>query len=277
MNKESEEKDVLQTYLSEISRFQLLEKEQEWELADRIQKGDQEALHALVNANLRFVVNICKRYAGCGIPLLDLINEGNIGLMEAAKRFDPFFKVKFISYAVWWVKQSIIQVLADQGSSVRIPLKKASFLMQISGKFKELCQKLGREPTHSEMAAALDVSELEVESVIRAASSSIPFDARDEDTEFMAPVDTLEDTEAYPILENLEIASDVKEIQDMIAKLDEREADILRLHFGLLGDSPVTLEEIGKKHGLTRERVRQIEAKAKKKLVDLIRENKKEI
>jgi RNA polymerase primary sigma factor len=257
----------LGTYLKEISRIPLLTREGEIALARRIQAGDEEAVSQLVEANLRFVVSIANKYRSCGIALLDLINEGNIGLMEAARRFDPDRGVKFISYAVWWIRQAIMQALAEQCGSVRLPLKQAGLLYRIREKFSRMTRELGREPYTHELAAAMEMGESEVEEIMRVSRRALSLEApigEDSDTAYL---DLMVSDNIPPVDKELIDDSLNDEIGKLLKDLSEREERVIRMRFGIGADGPLTLEKVGEKLGLSRERIRQIEKKAKKKLL----------
>jgi RNA polymerase primary sigma factor len=258
--------DALKKYLREIGKIPLLSKQEEVDLARRVRAGEAEALRRLVEANLRFVVSIAKKYSGRRVALLDLINEGNIGLMEAAKRFDPDRGVKFISYAVWWIRQAIVQALADQGRVVRLPLKQAGLLYKISEKLKELTNKLGREPSMAEVAQAMDMKQKDIEAILMAARQSISLEPGSNPDEKRGLMTTLEDETAVDMEEDLIHASRDQLVQELLEQLGEREQEIIRLRFGFRNQEPLSLEKVGKRLGLTRERIRQIEKKAKLRL-----------
>ncbi len=257
----------LGTYLKEISRIPLLTREGEIALALRIRAGDEEAVSQLVEANLRFVVSIANKYRSCGIALLDLINEGNIGLMEAARRFDPDKGVKFISYAVWWIRQAIMQALAEQCGSVRLPLKQAGLLYRIRERMSRMTRELGREPYSREVAAAMDMTENEVEEIMRVSRRALSLEApigEDSDTAYL---DLMTADNIPPVDQELIDDSLNDEIGKLLKDLSEREERVIRMRFGIGADGPLTLEKVGEKLGLSRERIRQIEKKAKKKLL----------
>lgn len=259
-------RDALSTYLKDINKTPLLTREEEIDLANRIQKGDAEALKKMVEANLRFVVKIARRYQGCGLSLLDLIDEGNIGLIEAAKRFDPRKNTKFITYAVWWIRQAIMQALAEQGGAVRLPIRKASMASQIKDKGSRLYQELGREPTNFEIAQRLDISLEELEEVMGAASGYTSLDAPIKEEEGSTFADLLPADDLHPVDNDLIIHAFKEEVANLLQELDSRERQILEMRFGIGEYEPMTLEEIGKKLKVSRERIRQIEEKAKRRL-----------
>lgn len=257
----------LGTYLKEISKIPLLTREEEVALAIRARDGDQEAKHKLVESNLRFVVSVANKFSGCGIPLIDLINEGNIGLIEAARRFDPDKGVKFISYGVWWIRQAIMQVLAEQSGSVRLPLKQAGLLYKIRSKYEELSKKLRREPTSQDLAQALDIPLREVEEVLRVSRRALSLESPIGEGSDTAYLELMQAEDAPPVDQQLILNSLHEEITKLLESLTEREQEVIRLRFGLGSDSTMTLENVGIKLGLSRERIRQIEKKAKKKLM----------
>lgn len=256
----------LDKYLHEIGKVELLTAEKEVELAKRIKKGDRNALETLIKANLRFVVSVSKQYQNQGLSLPDLINEGNLGLIKAAERFDETRGFKFISYAVWWIRQSILQALAEQARIVRLPLNKIGSINKINKAFNKLEQEFQREPTIDEIAELIETKPELVEDSLNFSSVHISMDAplREEEANNMYDI-MLNDESPRPD-ESLIDGSLKKEIERSLSTLGEREAEILRFYFGLKGYQPHTLEEIGDEFGLTRERVRQIKEKAIKKL-----------
>jgi len=260
------ENQSLDKYLSEIAKVELITAEQEVELAKRIKDGDQVALEKLAKANLRFVVSVAKQYQNNGMSLGDLINEGNVGLIKAASRFDETRGFKFISYAVWWIRQSIMQALAEQSRIVRLPLNRVGSLNKISRAFSELEQKYEREPTTEELAKVLDMNPEEIESNQRISGRSISMNAPFVQGEENSLLDVLEnDSEETPD-QGLMNSSLQKEIARSLSTLTERESEVIASYFGLNGSPSMTLEEIGDKFSLTRERVRQIKEKATRKL-----------
>jgi RNA polymerase primary sigma factor len=252
-------------YLEEIAKFPALTDEQEKELGERIRKGDQEALQTLVKSNLKFVVSYVKKYRGMGLGLLDLIDEGNIGLIEAAKRFDPSRNVRFVSYAVWWIRQAIIHALTMYSRITRIPQKLADQISQMKKKTAELKTELGREPTRDETARAMGLTETDVEDLEilaeRNVSLSDPVNGDEMEVE-----DRLSDPASPSVEYQIIKASVQQQIRETLGELDEKEALVIRLRFGLEDDRPQTLQEIGQQLKLTRERIRQIEQKAMRKL-----------
>src|SRR6266699_2573614 len=234
----------LDQYLREISQYPLITREEEVTLAQRIKQSDAEALDKLVRSNLRFVVSVAKKYQNQGVSLSDLINEGNLGLIRAAHKFDETKGIKFISYAVWWIRQAILQALAEQSRIVRVPVNRAGTLHRIGKRSASLLQELGREPTVEEIAEGMDISEEEVAKTLSISQARLSLDA---------PLTPGEEIFEHALTESIEA---------VLATLKEREAKILRLYFGLEGQEPMTLEEIGSLLGITRERVRQIKEKA---------------
>ncbi|MBT3385717.1 MAG: RNA polymerase sigma factor RpoD/SigA [Prolixibacteraceae bacterium] len=256
----------LDKYLHEIGKVELLTAEKEVELAKRIKKGDQQALDTLIKGNLRFVVSVSKQYQNQGLSLPDLINEGNLGLIKAADRFDETRGFKFISYAVWWIRQSILQALAEQSRIVRLPLNKIGSINKINKAFSKLEQQYQREPTIDEVAKLMETRPEMIEDSMNFSSIHVSMDAplRNEEANNMYDVMLNDDS---PSPDNQLINSSLrKEIERSLSTLGEREAEILRCYFGLNGNHPHTLEEIGDEFGLTRERVCQIKEKAIKKL-----------
>jgi len=258
----------LEKYLHEISREGLITAEEEVELAKKIKAGDESALDKMVRSNLRFVVSVSKQYQNQGLSLPDLINEGNLGLIKAAQRFDETRGFKFISYAVWWIRQSILQALAEQARIVRLPLNKIGSINKVNKVFSKLEQKFEREPTHEEIADNLGVLSDDVKDSIRNTGKHISMDApllsSEDDAGNMYEVLTSEDSpkpDGSLLSESLR-----KEIERALSTLSSREADVLRLYFGLHGGPAMTLEEIGERFALTRERVRQIKEKAIRRL-----------
>jgi len=260
------ESQSLDKYLQEIGKVDLLTPDEEVELAKRIREGDQMALEKLTKANLRFVVSVAKQYQNQGLSLGDLINEGNLGLIKAAQRFDETRGFKFISYAVWWIRQSILQALAEQSRIVRLPLNRVGSLNKISKTFSELEQKFEREPSPDELAEVLEVTTNEVVDTMKISGRHVSMDA---------PFVRGEENSLLDVLENeLEVTPDNglmtdslrKEVQRTLSTLTQREADVITLYFGLNGEQSMTLEEIGEKFNLTRERVRQIKEKAIRRL-----------
>ena len=256
----------LDKYLHEIAKVDLITAEEEVELARKIRNGDEKALDLLIKANLRFVVSVSKQYQNQGLSLPDLINEGNLGLIKAAQRFDETRGFKFISYAVWWIRQSILQALAEQARIVRLPLNKIGYINKINRTFSELEQRFEREPSVLEIAQALELAPKDVKESLKTSGRHLSMDA---------PINPDEEGTMYDILlaDNMpepdrELLNESlrKEIERALSTLTYREANIVRLYFGLNGKHPHTLEEIGEAFNLTRERVRQIKEKAIKRL-----------
>ncbi len=256
----------LDKYLHEIGKVELLSAETEVELAKRIKKGDRKALETLVKANLRFVVSVSKQYQNQGLSLPDLINEGNLGLIKAAERFDETRGFKFISYAVWWIRQSILQALAEQARIVRLPLNKIGSINKINKAFNQLEQEFQREPTVEEVANLMESKPEIIEDSLNFSNIHISMDAPLRDEEANNLYDVMLDEDSPNPEESLMNDSLRMEIERSLSTLGEREAEILRFYFGLNNYPPHTLEEIGDEFGLTRERVRQIKEKAIKKL-----------
>lgn len=257
----------LDKYLQEIGKVDLLTAEDEVQLAQRIKQGDKGALERLTKANLRFVVSVSKQYQNQGLSLPDLINEGNLGLIKAAQRFDETRGFKFISYAVWWIRQSILQALAEQSRIVRLPLNKIGSLNKINKTYTKLEQQHEREPHAAEIAAFLEIPENEVQETMRHSGRHVSMDAplvQDEDNtlyDVLRTDDHTNEPDKELMLESLR-----QEIDRAISTLTSREADVVRLYFGLNSKHPMTLEEIGERFDLTRERVRQIKEKAIRRL-----------
>jgi len=260
------ESQSLDKYLQEIGKVDLLTPDEEVELAKRIKEGDQIALEKLTKANLRFVVSVAKQYQNQGLSLGDLINEGNLGLIKAAQRFDETRGFKFISYAVWWIRQSILQALAEQSRIVRLPLNRVGSLNKISKTFSELEQKYEREPSPEELAEVLEVTTAEVVDTMKISGRHVSMDAPFVQGEENSLLDVLEnDSEETPD-QGLMTDSLRREVQRALSTLTQRESDVITLYFGLNGEHAMTLEEIGEKFNLTRERVRQIKEKAIRRL-----------
>ncbi|HNY07213.1 MAG TPA: sigma-70 family RNA polymerase sigma factor [Bacteroidales bacterium] len=268
INKQVTNRDTasLDKYLQEIGRVELITADEEVLLAQKIKQGDRAALEKLTKANLRFVVSVSKQYQNQGLSLPDLINEGNLGLIKAAQRFDETRGFKFISYAVWWIRQSILQALAEQSRIVRLPLNKIGSINKINKAYAQLEQKFEREPNTDEIATLLEITETEVKESMRNAGRHVSMDA---------PLVQDEDNTMYDVLKAEDVTTPEtallydslkKEIERAISTLTQREADVVRLFFGLNGSHPQTLDEIGEKFGLTRERVRQIKEKAIRRL-----------
>ena len=261
------ESKSLDQYLQEIGKVDLITPDQEIELAKRIKKGDRLALEALTKANLRFVVSVAKQYQNQGLSLGDLINEGNLGLIKAAERFDETRGFKFISYAVWWIRQSILQAIAEQSRMVRLPLNRVGALNKLGKAFSELEQEFERKPTASELADVLDMKTDEVVETLqlygRHVSMDAPFSGDDDKNSLMdiLPNDQQPSPDTTLMKESLK-----NEVENILSTLSEKEAEVIRLYFGINGERSATLEEIGERFNLTRERVRQIKEKALRNL-----------
>jgi RNA polymerase primary sigma factor len=260
------ESQSLDKYLQEIGKVDLLTADEEVVLAKRIREGDQLALEKLTKANLRFVVSVAKQYQNQGLSLGDLINEGNLGLIKAAQRFDETRGFKFISYAVWWIRQSILQALAEQSRIVRLPLNRVGSLNKISKTFSELEQKFEREPSPEELAEVLEVTASEIVDTMKISGRHVSMDAPFVQGEENSLLDVLENDGDEKPDDGLMTDSLRKEVQRALSTLTQREADVITLYFGLNGEHAMTLEEIGEKFNLTRERVRQIKEKAIRRL-----------
>jgi RNA polymerase primary sigma factor len=260
------ESQSLDKYLQEIGKVDLLTPDEEVTLAQKIREGDQLSLERLTKANLRFVVSVAKQYQNQGLSLGDLINEGNLGLIKAAQRFDETRGFKFISYAVWWIRQSILQALAEQSRIVRLPLNRVGSLNKISKKFSELEQQFEREPSPEELAEVLEITSNEVVDTMKISGRHVSVDAPFVQGEENSLLDVLEnDMEEKP---DQELMNDSlrREVLRALQTLTQREAEVIMYYFGLNGEQAMTLEEIGEKFNLTRERVRQIKEKAIRRL-----------
>lgn len=260
------ESQSLDRYLQEIGKVDLLTPEQEVQLAVRIKKGEHIALEVLTKANLRFVVSVAKQYQNQGLSLGDLINEGNLGLIKAAKRFDETRGFKFISYAVWWIRQSILQALAEQSRIVRLPLNRVGALNKIGKAYSNLEQEFEREPSAAEIARELDMDAAEIAETLKVSGRHISMDAPFAQGEENRLIDVIQnDQQPSP---DFQLMSDSlkKEIERALSSLSQRETEVLTLYFGLNKEHPLTLEEIGERFNLTRERVRQIKEKAIRRL-----------
>lgn len=261
--------DSLARYLQEIRAYRLLSRSEEAALARRIRAGDAAALERLVCANLRFVVSIAKKYQKLGVSLADLVDEGNLGLIRAAEKFDESKGAKFISYAVWWIRQAILQALAEQAHTVRVPLSRANMLHNLGRQANSLRQELGREPTQQEIAAGLDVTEKEIACAVPVARSYVSLDAPIAGREDAKLLDYLRD-DVTPAPDNELVDGGLSEVlEKALARLRGREAKVLRLYFGFDGNEPMTLESIGASMGITRERVRQIKERGLARLRSL--------
>ena len=261
------ESQSLDKYLQEIGKVELLTPDEEVELARRIKQGDQVALEKLTKANLRYVVSVAKQYQNQGLSLGDLINEGNLGLIKAAKRFDETRGFKFISYAVWWIRQSILQALAEQSRIVRLPLNRVGALNKIGKAFSKLEQEFEREPSPEEISEVLEnMSEDEISDTLKISGRHVSVDAPFVQGEENRLLDVLEN-DAEPNPDNELINESLsKEVERALSTLTQREAEVIRLYFGIGVEHSLTLEEIGEKFDLTRERVRQIKEKAIRRL-----------
>ena len=260
------DRDILDQYFAEVSRYQLLNAQEEKALARRVQSGDQDAMEELVRRNLRFVVSVAKKYQNRGLPLIDLIGEGNVGLMTAARKFDPDQGVKFISYAVWWIRQAILASLARQGRTVRVPLNRTADLSRVIRATALLRDKLGREPTPDELSQLTGISPEIVAALATLNTAEVRLDAaagKDSDRALIErfAMEELPSTEEQ-VLDRFRNA----ELERALSTLPPRDARILRLYFGLEGDREHTLDEIGKLLGVTRERVRQLRDRALRRL-----------
>ncbi len=253
---------TVEEYLREIARIEMVSQEEECELSERIKSGDDDAFRRLVEANLRFVVSVAKQYQNRGLELMDLVNEGNIGLMKAAIKFDPSRGFKFISYAVWWIRQQILQALSEQGRTIRIPLNQVNILNKIEHARREFRQENEREPSDAELSALLDISP---EKLAESDKSTLSLDFPMGEADGQTLVDILPDNSLPSADNNLEVESLRNELQIAMAVLNGRERRVLELSFGL-GCPAMTLEEIGENLDLTRERVRQLKVKAINKL-----------
>lgn len=260
------ESESLDRYLQEIGKVNLLSADEEIELAKRIRKGDQKALEALTKANLRFVVSVAKQYQNQGLSLEDLINEGNLGLIKAATRFDETRGFKFISYAVWWIRQAILQAISEQSRIVRLPLNRVGILSRIGKAYKELEQEFEREPSASEIASELKMDVSDVTDTLTISSRQISVDAPFAQGDNNNLLDVIQNDKQPSPDTTLITESLKKEIESALRALSEREAEVIKLYFGLSGGHSHTLEEIGEKFNLTRERVRQIKEKAIRRL-----------
>jgi RNA polymerase primary sigma factor len=259
------DKDSLNAYLRKIKSIPLLTKEEEQTLGKKIQQGNEQALNELIRKNLKYVVSVAAKYKGCGMSLPDLINEGNIGLIQAAKRFDPAKDVRFITYAVWWIRQGIMHALAEQSGTVRLPIKQASILHKIGGKYQELLRAKGKEPTTDELSKELNMPIKEIEMILMVYRNYLSLDAPIRENDDTSYLDLMESTNTDSLDDNLIKSSLSREIDMLLKQLPSREEKIVRLRFGFEG-KPYTLEEIGKMMNLSRERIRQIEKKAKARL-----------
>jgi RNA polymerase primary sigma factor len=256
----------LSAYLREISNGKNLTMEEEAKLATAIRAGDRKALNALVEANLKFVVAVCRNYRHQGLPLGDLINEGNLGLIRAAKRFDQTMNFKFISYAVWWIRQAILSALADQSRVVNIPPSRVGIIHRLGRTSVKLEQKLGRTPSSAELADAIGVGDNDILECLQLAAPPVSLDAPVKDGEDVRRLDVLEDLNAESPDRNSIAHSLREEVKDVLKTVDDREEMVVRLYYGIGMETTYTLEEIAQRFNLTRERVRQIKEKALNRL-----------
>ncbi len=257
--------DPLNQYMREIGKIKLLTKEEEIKLAESIKQGDPKAVQEMVRRNLKYVVTVANKYRGFGMSLQDLIEEGNIGLIQAAKRFDVSRNVKFITYAVWWIKQAIMHSLAEQSGTVKLPVKQAGKVTKFNKKSQQMCQDMEREPTQSEVAKSLGYRDDEINSIMRAYRTHLSLDTPLKNDEHTPYLDLLENQDLIPYDDQIMQESLSEKVDQMLEDLSEREATILKMRFGFSGEVK-TLEEIGQEIGLSRERVRQIEKRAKERL-----------
>jgi RNA polymerase primary sigma factor len=263
--------DSLATYLAEVRTKSVPTHDEELALGRRIQAGDAEALRELVERNLRFVVQVAGKYKGYGLPLADLINEGNLGLLHAATKFDPEHGTRFITYAVWWIRQAIMHALAEGGNAVRLPIKQAEALSRVRQKYEELRRDTGSEPTPEELARVLEMDPEDVADLLRVYRPQVSLDAPLKDDNETTKLDLLR-SQSLPSSEEVFFqTSMITEVHSLLQRLDEREASILRARFGFDGP-PKSLAAIGRELGLSRERVRQIESRARAKLRALAKE-----
>ncbi|MHB1922735.1 MAG: sigma-70 family RNA polymerase sigma factor [Chitinophagaceae bacterium] len=261
------ESQSLEKYLQEIGKVDLITPEEEVTLAIKIKQGDQYSLEKLTKANLRFVVSVAKQYQNQGLSLSDLINEGNLGLIKAAQRFDETRGFKFISYAVWWIRQSILQALAEQSRIVRLPLNKVGLSNKINKAYSQLEQEFEREPSADELATILEINTEEVEATLGVAARHVSMDAPFVDGEDNTLLDVLSNPNSISADVDLEHRDSLRlEIERSLSTLTERQKDVIKLYFGIGVENQMSLEDIGEKFGLTRERVRQIKDKAITKL-----------
>ena len=257
--------DSLNQYMREIGKIKLLTREEEIKLAGAIKQGDPKAVQEMVRRNLKYVVTVANKYRGFGMSLQDLIEEGNTGLIQAAKRFDVSRNVKFITYAVWWIKQAIIHSLAEQSGTVKLPVKQAGKVTRFNKKSQEMCQDMEREPTQSEVAKSLGYNDDEINSIMRAYRTHLSLDTPLKNDEHTPYLDLLENENLIPYDDQIMRESLSEKVDQMLEDLSEREATILKMRFGFSGEVK-TLEEVGQEIGLSRERVRHMEKRAKERL-----------
>lgn len=258
--------DTLNAYIQEIAKFPRLTPEQEKTLGERIRQGDKAALNRLVESNLRFVVSYAKRYRGLGLPFLDLIHEGNLGLIEAARRFDPDRNVKFITYAVWWIRQAIVHLLSEHARAFALPPKLSGVAAHVATDIGALTAELERAPSREEVAEDLEISVDDADALMHILGEDVSLSARRGEDGEAEVGDTIEQELVPPVESELIRDAFVHQLRDLIGELDAKEQEVIRLRFGLDDGDPKTLQEVGQRLGLTRERIRQIESKAKEKL-----------
>ena len=261
-----DERNALDQYLRDVSRYELITPDREKELGARALQGDEEAVRALARANLRFVISVAKKYQNRGVSLTDLIQEGNVGLVTAARKFDPEKGVKFISYAVWWIRQAILASLANHGRSVRVPLNRASDLARIFREKERLKQELRRDPTSEELSRATDLTPMVIEALETLNASEIRLDAPIGDSDDSQLLDRFITEEAAEPEHEVEEHLLTELVGNALGCLEERDAKVLRLYYGLQGEREHTLEEIGDELGVTRERIRQLRDRALRRL-----------
>ncbi len=264
-NTTSSSHDPLDQYMREIGKIKLLSRQEEINLANAIKQGDSKAVQEMVRRNLKYVVTVANKYRGYGMSLQDLIEEGNIGLIQAAKRFDVSKNVKFITYAVWWIKQAIMHSLAEQSGTVKLPVKQVGKVSKFNKKSQQMCQDMDREPTQSEVAKSLGYNDDEINSIMRAYRTHLSLDTPLKNDDHTPYLDLLENEEFIPYDDQIMRESLNEKVDQMLEDLSEREATILKMRFGFSGEVK-TLEDIGQEIGLSRERVRQIEKRAKQRL-----------
>ena len=258
--------DPVRMYLKEIGRIKLLTPEEEQEIAKKMAEGDEDARKRMSEANLRLVVSIAKRYVGRGMQLLDLIQEGNLGLMKAVEKFDYTKGYKFSTYATWWIRQSITRAIADQARTIRIPVHMVETINRVLRTSHSMVQKLGREPTTKEIADELHIEESKVEEVLKIAQEPVSLETPIGEEEDSHPGDFIQDDEASQPSEEASYTLLREQLEEVLSTLTPREEQVLRMRFGLTDGKPHTLEEVGKEFDVTRERIRQIESKALRKL-----------